>query len=80
MSSDQWRTMGDFFFRPRFFERGKGQSDEFAPYQFRCDSCERTFGSQITPRICPHCKATPGAGAIELTHKEYTAKTFPFAV
>jgi len=75
-SSDEWLALRDMLF-------GRGVRSElpdgFVP-PFYCEACDHDFTSIVTPTKCPLCGAAPGEQAVTVTHKGYTAKTFPFFV
>lgn len=88
MTSEQWRAIGDFLFRPQRLSIQDKTPESLkcaimddtrkVPYQFYCDFCDSKFESAVTPTRCPKCKSGPGNQAIELEHKGFVAKTFPF--
>jgi hypothetical protein len=52
----------------------------YSDFEYYCSSCDKEFKSFVTPTRCPSCKksADDDAQKVALTHKGYTANTFPF--
>ena len=86
MTSDAWLAVGRMLFTKDLldFNRwliGKGPLPQSETFRYRCPACQIEFPSDITPRKCPKgCLAEDIADRVMLTHKGYTAATFPFAV
>lgn len=88
MSSDEWKAWAGFLF-------GRGLNSDHSEYIFTpthpdpkyrskiiyfCSRCGKEFESVCTPTACPLCKLPPiDSDAVELTHKSYIGKTFPFS-
>ena len=84
MTSDAWRQYGVMLFTKdsigweRFLD-GKGPLPKHETFQYWCSSCKTAWASILTPRKCPSgCKAEDVDDRVMLTHKSYTAATFPF--
>lgn len=78
MTSDTWLAVGEFW-----FSKDRRSSDPEARREFRfwCSRCRVEFTSLTTPTRCPNgCRAEDMDDRVMLTHKEYTAATFPFSV
>ncbi len=61
------------------FVDGTGPLPEVGKLWFWCSSCRAKFSSVITPTHCPNgCSAENDKNRTMLTHKGYTAATFPF--
>lgn len=89
MNSDEWVALSCLLFprahAPEWISPRPGSPpatvrDVRGEIRYYCDACDRDFGSPMTPMLCPLCGSGPGAQAVTLTHKTYTAQTFPFFV
>ena len=86
MTSEQWVMWGRVLFATgphavRQWLDGKAELPETDGFLFWCNKCSTEFKSQITPRNCPSCGCSADTldNAVELSHKGYTANTFPFS-
>ena len=83
MDSETWLTLGDWLFcdcdnvcAVRNWFASKGDLPRSQTREFWCSLCGE---SGITPTSCPKGhKADDVEDRIELTHKGYTANTFPY--
>lgn len=78
-TSDEWMSLARTLLFPTRVPDGNG-GWRWKTFEYYCSSCDQSFQSDITPVTCPNCqaKAADDPQAVELTHKGYTAKTFPF--
>lgn len=74
MTSETWLTVGRFW-----FFKDRDDPDECTPFRFWCSECRKEFESFATPTQCPSGhKANDMTDRVMMTHKGYTAATFPF--
>ena len=87
VTSEEWLAVATLLFsnNPKQWLQGLEDPVTTDPtFYFQCPRCKCTFGSMITPTLCPGCNVAArdlaDAEAVTLTHKTFTGKTFPFSI